>query len=621
MKKPFQIGAYRPIYLWAGPGTIRMNKVKFMGYPVDEAIHREAHTYPAAKLVVEKLYSNWVHLIYNWGFPPEIEQEDWEDFRKAATAYHEAGSPVFAYIQTSNCVYSGSFVDKDWYARSAHGKKVYYYAGRYMIDWMHPEWIEHLKFLIQGAIDRGADGIFFDNLWYGEEPNSLMGAWLGGAGCYCQRCQDLYQKETGYPIPKKILPEQDTVADYLRWRAARVTSMMRDLEDFIHQLKPGTPISANDYDVTMRNSFLISGIDVEALADIQDVIMVENFALPSWQEGSRPRLANNALTIRNTREFVGDKAHLNVLSYDVGIGFDPVYPPRRHQQGMAEAAACGASMTIKGTEYNDGKQMTLLTDPVYQPQHDAIGDYQRWLEKHQNIFQGRKNLAPLGLWHPGDDLWRYWMELASVYHGVGQMLTRAGIPWRVVRQPDDTEGVSVLLTFSPSTHISADFYPGITRIHVPDLPGWAWRKQSLAAKGGFFHDLVESAGLALLHAYHGSKPARWVMDQLNMAKLVTQTNLFNLPKRDAALSLLQALPDGIYPRVEAQQPVLIETWQKGEQIQVHLVNYAAQKQEVQLIFDDPVRAKVISPETGSPMELEGRNLRFPVDIYSILLIY
>ena len=620
MKKSFQIGAYRPIYLWAGPGTIRMNKVKFMGYPVDEGIHMEAHTYPAAKLVVDELHSNWVHLMYNWGFPPEIEQEDWEDFRKAATAYHEAGSPVFAYIQTSNCVYSGSFVEKDWYACSASGQKIYYYAGRYMVDWMHPDWIEHLKFLIQGAIDRGADGIFFDNLWYGEEPNSLMRAWLGGAGCYCQRCQQLYQNETGHTIPRKILPERDEVADYLRWRAARVTSMMQELADYIHQLKPGTPISANDFDVTMRNSFLISGIDVEALAEIQDVIMVENFALPSWNEGSRPRLANNALTIRNTREFVRDQAHLNVLSYDVGIGFDPVYPPRRHQQGIAEAAACGASMTIKGTEYNDGKQMTLLTDRAYQLQHDAIGNYHRWLEQHKDIFLDRKNLATVGLLHPGDDLWRFWMELTSVYHGAGQTLTRAGIPWRVVRSLENAKEVSVLLTFSPNKSLSSDLCPGVTCIHVPSLPGWAWKKQSLAAKGGFFHNLVESVALALLRAYHGSKPARWVMDQLNMAKLVTQTSLFNLPERDAMMSLLNALPDSINPRVEAQRPVLIETWQKLEQVQVHLVNYGPLKQEVQLMFNKPVRAKVISPDADRLMELEGRNLRFKVDIYSILLI-
>ena len=72
MNPPFKLGKYRPIYLWGGPGTIRMNKVKFMDYPVDEAAHNEVHTLTGARLVVDDLYCNWIHLMYDWGFPPEI---------------------------------------------------------------------------------------------------------------------------------------------------------------------------------------------------------------------------------------------------------------------------------------------------------------------------------------------------------------------------------------------------------------------------------------------------------------------------------------------------------------------------------------------------------------------
>ena len=38
MNPPFKLGKYRPIYLWGGPSTIRMNKVKFMDYPVQPAL-------------------------------------------------------------------------------------------------------------------------------------------------------------------------------------------------------------------------------------------------------------------------------------------------------------------------------------------------------------------------------------------------------------------------------------------------------------------------------------------------------------------------------------------------------------------------------------------------------
>ncbi len=616
MDQTFEIGKYRPIYLWGGPGTIRMNRVKFMNYPVDEAAHQAVHEDPVARIVVNEMDCNWVHLMYDWGFPPEVEEEDWEDFRKAAEIYHRLGSPVFAYIQSSNCVYDGSFIEKDWYARDSKGRKVFYYSGRYMTDWTHPDWIRHLKDLAKGALERGADGIFFDNLWYGEEPNNLMGAWLGGAGCYCERCQSVY----GKPIPKKILPGREEVADYLRWRSERVTAMMQEMADFIHAIKPDAPIGANDYDVTMRNSKLIYGIDVTALAKIQNVIMVENFALPRWNAEPRPRLANNALTIRNTLALIRGEAPLSVLSYDVGIGFDPVYPPRRHQQGIGEAAACGASTTIKGTEYNDGEKMTMLTDPAYHAQHAAIGDYNRWLEKHASLYQGRKNAAQIGLLHPGEDLWRHWQELAHIYYGAGQALTQAGFPWRVVRRDEPIDDLSVLLTFTPNDRDHASENSNLTRLHIPDLAGWQWRKPGLAAKGGLWHSLVESIGLGMMRAYHSSKTARHLMDRLNMAKLVTQTTLFNLPEQAACDVLLAALPETLAPRVAGLDPVLIDVWQKGKQTQIHLCNYGNHPQQIGVHLPSSKKARIISPDNAEELELEGDALYFDLDIYSILLI-
>ena len=620
MDHAFQIGNYRPIYLWAGPGTIRMNKVKFMDYPVDELIHRAAHQKPAADLVTQTLYANWVHLMYDWGFPPEIEEEDWEDFRQAAEAYHQAGSPVFAYIQSSNCVYQGSFVKKDWYARNPQGRKIYYYSGRYMVDWTHPEWIAHLKDLIQGALARGADGIFFDNMWYGEQPNALMGAWLGGAGCYCERCRALYRENTGREIPEKILPDREDVAAYIRWRAGQVTETIKALSAYARSIKPGCPISANDYDVTMRNSYLVYGLDVEALSEIQDVIMVENFALPRWDPQPKPSLSNNALTIRNTREFVQDRAHLSVLSYDVGIGFDPVYPPRRHQQGIGEAAACGASMTIKGTEYNNGECMTLLTDPAYTRHQEAVGHYHRWLDAHQDQYLDRTNLAPVGLLHPEEALWRFWMSLAPIYYGASQALTTAGIPWRVVRKGDSPQGLQALLTFTPADR---DYrFPGMKghSVYIPALPGWAWRKTSAVARGGLWHDLVQHLGLSLVRAYHSSRFARRVMDSLNMVTLVNQKTLFALPSQDQTETLLGSLPGGLAPRVRAANPVLIEFWEQGARKQVHLVNYDHRRQEVRVTFAQPVRAHVLTPDSEHSQVLEGETLTFDLDIYSILLL-
>ena len=308
-----------------------------------------------------------------------------------------------------------------------------------------------------------------------------------------------------------------------------------------------------------------------------------------------------------------------MLSYDVGIGFDPVYPARRHQQGIAEAAAGGASMTIKGTEYNDGEKMTMLTDPAYHAQHAAIGQYNRWLEAHADLYKDRDNIAPIGLLHPEETLWRHWFELAPIYLGVGQTLTVAGIPWRVVRQGEALDGLAALLTFKPEDQALAA-ESDLSRVHVPDLAGWAWRKPTAVAKGGFLHWLTQTIGLGLVRAYHSSKFARHLMDRFNMASLVIQTNMFNLPEEDTMQALLKSLPEGLTPTVSAEEPVLIETWQQGQQTQVHLMNYANEPQKVTLQFDRPVSARVISPDNAEAFQLEGESLTFYLDIYSILLL-
>ena len=611
--------SYRPIYLWAGPGTVRMNRLKFMDAAVDEAVHLEAHLPAGAGRVLDELDCNWVHLMYDWGFPDEIEQEDWESFRQAAGVYHDRRASVFAYIQTSNCVFSGSFRQQDWYACDPAGRKQHYYSGRYMTCPTHPGWRAHLRQLAAGALERGADGIFFDNLWYGVQPLGLFGAWLGGAGCYCPRCRALYRQQSGRDIPAVIDPEQPETAHYLRWRAHQMTSLLAELAGFVRQIKPGAPVSANDYDAVTRNSLVIYGIDLPALARVQDIVMIENFALPRWDERPRSRLANNALTIRTARELVAGQAHLSVLSYDVGIGFDPVYPARRYRQGLAETAACGAGMTVKGTEYWDGQKHTLLTAPEYAGVRQAIGDFNHWLAANPVFGEPGENLAPVGLLYPGEALWRSGARLARLYFGAGQALTAAGIPWRVVlpEAAAQTGGLQALLTFGQEPpHLPGS--PVVT--DVLSLPGWALGRPSLAARSPRLRAALAWAAGGLLRAYHDSRPARRVMDALGMVRLVTRTPLFTLPPPEMRAALLEALPQGLAPRLHCPRPALIEAWRRSGQVQVHLVNYAQQPQRVQVSFDRPVRGTIHTPPGGAEAEFSGAEVELELDVYKILVL-
>lgn len=612
----FAIGPYRPIYLWAGPGTIRMNRVKFMDQPVDVEAHLEAHEEIGARRVVQDMACNWIHLTYNWGFPPEVEVEDWEAFGHAAEVYHGLGAKVFAYFQSSNCVYRGSYREKDWYARDPRGRKIYYYSERYMACLTHPEWEAHLKERIADAIARGADGIFFDNMWHGAMPWSLGGAWLGPAGCHCERCKTRYREDCGAEIPARIDPRDEAAGRYLRWRADQVTDLIRRLSAHARSLKPGIPIAANDFDIYMRNAYLIYGLDLPGLAAVQDVTMIEDFALCKWQPEAG-RLTNNVLTIKNGLAQVRDQAHLSVLAYDTGIGFDEAYATRRYPQSIYEAAAGGASLTTKGTEYTIGGQHTMLTTADQAETHRAIGEAYRWLADHADLYVGGRNAARVGLLFPDERLWLDWHELAGLYYGAGQALLLAGIPWRVVTADDDLSDLDVLLTFDQP---HPPLPEGARAVDVCGLAGWALPGQARLDDQPLRRAILEGVVDSAVRLYMGSRTARRLLDSLGAIKVFSQAAFFDAPEAAAQQSLIEALGKIGGPRVTADAPVFLDVWERVGRTQIHAVNYADRPQTVTVDFGEVVRGSMVSPGWADVRRFEGTQVEIDLDLYVVLLL-
>jgi len=592
-----------------------MNRLKFMGAPVDEAVHHEAHTAEGARRMAEAGF-NWAYLMYDWGFPPEIEGEDWQDFEQAAGIYRSAGMRTFGYIQTSNCVYDGSYVDKDWYARDVRGRLIFYYTGRYLTCWLHPEWTAHLREMVHGAIEAGADGVFFDNPWHAGQPLDFLGTWMGGAGCYCARCRDTFRQASGREIPTRLSPEGDEDSRlYLLWRADLVTRTLRELAGYARALKPDVLVSANDFDAVMRPSYLIYGIDLQALAGVQDLLMIEDYGLPRWEmEGGL--LVNNALTLRTARALAGETP-VTTDPYDQGIGFDPVYAPRRFVQGVAEAAACGAPMVVKGTEFVEDRVFTLLTAGRYEAQRQALGSIHRWLEEHAHLYVDRKNLAAIGLLFPGEDLWLGWNRLAPRYFGAGQVLIAAGLPWKVVSQSEHLEGLEILLAFGdvpPDWDLSGNVHT----INVLELPGWGPSAPSPLARHDWLRAPVSFVVEELFRAYFRSRLARRLLDGLGLAHFFMQSPLFRLPLANQRQGLLDAIGDGSRPRVRAGAPVLIEYWGRGDEGQIHLVNYAGEPQSVTVELGELARGRVLSPEAQTT-RFESNSLALTLDVYTIIL--
>ena len=634
LKDEITVGLHRPVYMWAGPGTIRMNRLKFMGAPVDEFVHEEAHRSAGARRMAQGAGFNWAYLTYDWGFPPEVEQEDRNAFRQAVKTYHAEGLHVFGYIQTSNCVYSGTYLQKDWYALDRLGRLVYYYTGRYMTCWLHPEWREHLREMTRGVIEAGADGVFFDNPWHGSQPLLFWGTWMGSAGCACPRCRKAFRATSGLEIPDDINPERDEVSRcYLEWRAGQVTHAIGELRDYAHSLKADVLVSVNDFDAVMRPSYLVYGIDLKGLASAQDVLMIEDYGLPRWQREEPPQpalLINNALTLRIALALAGNTP-LTTNPYDKGIGFDDVFPPRRFLQGIAEAAACGVPMVVKGTEYVADGRFTLLTAERYVAQRLAIGRMNRWLGSHAGLYRERQNLADIGLAFPGAALWQDWTRLAPCFFWAGQVLLHAGLPWRVVSEQQHLEGLRILFTFgalpaglSLPESMPESLNQNLQVIDMTALPGWELPNReilrpAILQRHPILERPVSAVVVEIYRSYFHSRLARKLLDRLGLTHFFLQSPYFRLPGKRVRKVLLSAVsPTQPAPWVQAEAPLLVELWGQGGQIQLHLVNYADEPQPVTVAFDQFVHGHILTPD-GEEWAFEGLSVSFVLDVYAILI--
>jgi hypothetical protein len=350
--------------------------------------------------------------------------------------------------------------------------------------------------------------------------------------------------------------------------------------------------------------------------------MIENFCLPNWEPAKRTRFPNNAMTIRTARSKLPKNKLLSVLSYDVGIGFDDVYPTRRILQSMAEITALGASIIAKGTEYFNGNEMTLITAPEYQKQQQGIGSFNAWLSLNAGLFVDRTNIAPLALVDPGEELWKNWFHISPIFFGCMQTLTKAGIPWKVINGSSIGQETTNILTFTNQAlqSLSVEHQPKI--VHIPDIKYWKPKSESFLNRHRVLHRLISTIVEGLIRTYHSKPFFRKLFDRFGMAKLITQTPLFFIPEVLRQKELIAAIPSAMFPKIESLEPVLIDIWrQKDSYTQIHLVNYADQPQSISVHFGKKVNGEIIFP--GSEEKELIRNsdkVSLKVDIYAIILI-
>lgn len=620
------LGTHRPVYLWAGPGTSRMNRLKFMGRKVDDAVHHIAHTEAGAERI-SAMGFNWVYLTCNWGFPPEIEQEDWDSFRQAVQVYHAKNIKVFGYIQTSNCVYKGSYKHKDWYAIDPFGKKIPYYTGRYFTCLNHPDWLAEVRDRVRIVVEAGADGVFFDNPWVGGGGVEWKSAIWGVIGSYSEYSRRAYAEDNdGAEIPTVLYVGSPESQQYLRWRANLMTRVIREWADYARELNPAIKISANNLDAINRNAFVELGMELPALAELQDIVMIENFALP--------RLLKHGGVASNAIVLGAAKAHTNhvpvsTISYEQGIGFEHVWSGCTFARTLLEGTAMNCPVVTKGTEYLHQKHFTLLIHDRYAHQQNDIRQVNRWLTENAAWLSQREPSSELAIYHPYQATRFQWEATWPAFFAACETLFHAGLPFRIVGD-NGWPHVKTLIVppgdvdrLDENLRAFQDQGGKIVALDQPRLGQGIWqnfsKQGSLPQWRTLRREIVRFASIGW-RTYHHIRLIRALADSLGLPRyLLAQEHMYALPPESLRRELLDTI--GTWqPHVEAEQPLLFTMWREpsGES-QYHLVNYSDQPQRITLHLPRLVKAQVYTPEsTMVPTPVAGTSFQFELKVAKVI---
>lgn len=627
--EPWGVGTDRPVYFWAGAASARFQQAKFPGSTADEVAHLDGVR--AAGL--ERLRAagfNWAFLAASWGFPPEVEADDWADFARAARLARTRGIRAFAYIQASNAFATGSYADRDWYAVTPEGRRIPYYAGRFMTCLNHPDWRAEVAERIRGLADAGADGLYFDNVWMGATPWVLGPTYGGFAGCACARCRSEYRTAEGAEIPRRIDPEDPDAPRYLRWRADLVTRRLREWVELARSCRPTILTSANACAAVLRHAYVLFGIDYAAWSRFLDVVLVEDVALPEYRRHGRRSFSQAAVTAKAARAAAAPTP-VATVSYDRGIGLDGAADSRRLRQALAEAAACDAVGVVKGAEYLDPEgRFTVLTAPAFASARETCGEVLGWLAEHAGLYRDRQPAAALGLLYPYDEAAERWECWAPSFFGAATALLVHGLPFRIVTAGqlrsvrDDPNGPAILLAAGDSGEaaLRSDLDRAAGSCRVVRLPDGFWSPPFSARPPATVATRRRRRWLSPLlttaqYAYFTHPTFQRLMHRTGLVDVGMRPPYFRVPRN--AGRLLERLGPVPGPRARAAVPVLVEHWRAGRVDQLHLVNYGPTPERVTLTPHLPESLEMMSPDGPVDWRRTPEGIELRLDTYAVVL--
>jgi len=609
-------GYSRSILLWGGPGALRMQRLRFPGVHLDERTLSIAYTEEGIERLRTMGFSR-AYLIASWGFAPEIEEADWESFRRAVQFCHNAGLWVSGGLSAATCVAQGSYQQRDWYAVDAWGKRIPRDSDTYYLCWHDIDWQEEVRTRIQHVIDAGANGLWFDTPSMGGVPLEVKGGLLGSAGCHDHRCQSAYQEATGrQTIPRNLNLRSAESRQYLEWRAGLLTARLHEWRNFAHTLNPDLKVGVKGFELGEQSPLVRYGLDLGAL-ELDELLVA----------GRLPRIRVDGSLVENAAVLAAAQAENTKITVLSAVGprradADTIEPERRFAVGLAEACAMRSSPAVDGREFVYRSGLTLLIQSEYKRQQETISRLNAWLETR---LADRVDIGPLAVYYPAAR-WE-WNPLTPLYLGVCQTIIEHGLPFRVVGE-GEWHGVKTLIV--PPAQVDgldrrlADFAEGggrviaLQRMRPGSVGRPLWTGYHPPQGAWFYWPLVRSVSqrvsTQIWRWYRTRRLVRFVLRGFDRMAVET-----NGPGSDLKQELLETIGVDFLPRADGEGPVLFTMSREAAGIeQWHLVNYLDRPQRIRLRLPGFVTAWVYSPPDSEPGHVFGTELMLMVDEYKVV---
>lgn len=605
-------GAFRESGFYEGPAEMAKALLSGRWKFTPEELYKRVKAYDGSEYVdwAKKSHVTMLRLVWSPGFSHQGDQVQWELMREQIKKAHRKGIKLIAYLSVTNSFWQEMFeaepASRGWKQVNHDGQDVPYMAATYtgivtrvLMCVNQQPWRDYIKYKITKALEAGADGLFFDNLF---------------SKCFCPICREkfaqyaeqLYGTRHEMPLPEGAAQgpkDQSTktgievVADSDRSRSEMRSSLslacsqfwnnsvadyMNELWQHAKSVKPDVVFYPNGHERWPMNvpcNFKLSE-DQRPCRWSEGGQMWTNVALWKYfyEDGGREKPATNG---------ANDKV---MWAEILAFGCDPI--GRQHTEWNAWHAKHGKA--IYGGAQPAGRVGLLMRSlspiPEKSPavtllarknvQFDVIV-YEMMLERY--------------------DLSRYEVLLANDVRFLSDAVCERIREF--VRKGGTLIATGQTSLFTETWEARAD-YALADLFGVSCQPGLTGRYEKTVGKGKviFYPQSVQDA------AAQAGDPGlleQWLADVVAVQK-------------KPAL------------KVEALDGVLASVWQKGSKRIVHLVNYRGQPvRDVRVVVPDAKAAKVqlLSPEgddlAAGDVEKTADGVRFTVPqvgVYTVAVV-